>query len=172
MERESCGVWEAQCISEVCNTSPKVTIRHLCVDERTYCSTYCLDKGDKVVLRVLCVIRTLLWSCWWFHWALLVVLLFASRASSHCKYNMGALSWLFMKTLKTASTPPYWQTCKVLCPWVLFCETTIYMYLSHNHPTIRTVRLVSFPDLHFLLIGVFTTTCFCVLLQNSGKPGN
>ena len=150
--------------------------RHLCVDERTYCSTYCLDKGDKVLFRVLCVIRTLLWSCWWFHCALLVVLLFTSRASSHCKYNMGALSWLFMKTLKKASTPPYWQTCKVLCPWALFRETTVYMYLSHNHPIIRTVCLVTFdrspPFTHWHIHNNLLSCVIAKEQKNSGKPGN
>ena len=93
--------------------------------------------------------------------ALLVVLLFASRASSHCKYNMGALSWfiIIMKTLKTAPTPFIGRLVRCSAHGRSFARTTVYMYLSHNHPIIRTVCLVAF-------------LYYCETAKNSGKPGN
>ena len=48
--------------------------------------------GDMVPFRVLCAVRTRLWSCWWFCCTWLFFQLFALRASSHCKYDMGTLS--------------------------------------------------------------------------------
>ena len=55
--------------------------------------------------RVLCAVRPWLWSSWWFLCMLLFVQLFALRASSHCKHNMGALSWLNVETLGRGPTP-------------------------------------------------------------------
>ena len=44
---------------------------------------------------------------------------FASRASTHCKHDMGTLSWLNVEALER-------RTCKVLHPWALFRKTTVY----------------------------------------------
>ena len=46
-------------------------------------------------------------------------------ASSHCKHDVGALSWLKAETIERAPTPPLYQTCKVLGPWALFHKTTV-----------------------------------------------
>ena len=58
-----------------------------------------------VRFRVLCAVWTRLWSCWWFRCTLFCVQLFASRALSHCKHDMGALSCLNAETIERAPTP-------------------------------------------------------------------
>ena len=62
-------------------------------------------------------------------YTLFCVQLFASRALSHCKHDVGALSWLNAETIERAPTPPLWQTCKVLRPSALFRETTVLLLL-------------------------------------------
>ena len=54
---------------------------------------------------------------------------------------MDGLLWLNAETLKRVPTP-LWQTCKVLCLWVLFHETTVgvlsilaRLCLMHVHVT-------------------------------------
>ena len=54
---------------------------------------------------VLCSIRTWLWSRWQLGCMLSFVKLFTSKASSCCKYDMDALSWLNSDTLERAPTP-------------------------------------------------------------------
>ena len=49
------------------------------------------------------------------------------KASSHCKCDIDALLWLNAETLERVPTPPFCPTCKMLRPWVLFCETTVYI---------------------------------------------
>ena len=44
-------------------------------------------------------------SEWWFRCTLFCVQLFASRVSSCCKHDVGALSWLNAETVKKAPTP-------------------------------------------------------------------
>ena len=59
-----------------------------------------------VLFRVLCAVRLWVWSRWWLRCTLLLfVQLFASRASSRCKHDMGTLSWLNVKTLKRVPIP-------------------------------------------------------------------
>ena len=61
------------------------------------------------------------------------VQLFALRASSRCKHDVGALSWLNVETVERAPTPPpLWQTCKVLRSRALFRETTVCTYTSKH----------------------------------------
>ena len=48
--------------------------------------------GDVMLFRVLCAVRTWLRNYWQLHYMLLLVQLFASSASSHCKHDMGTLS--------------------------------------------------------------------------------
>ena len=47
--------------------------------------------------------------------------LFVLRALSHCKQDVGTLSWLHVETLKRVSIPLF-----VKLERVLFCETTVY----------------------------------------------
>ena len=61
--------------------------------------------GDVVPFRVLCAVRTRLRSRWWFRCTLLFVQLVASRASSRCKQDMGALSWFNAETPERAPIP-------------------------------------------------------------------
>ena len=78
--------------------------------------------GDMVLFRVLCAVRTLFWSHWWFRCTIIFVQIFAHRASNCLKHN-----FLFVVKCWNAqkSTHPVWQTCKVLCPWELFRETMV-----------------------------------------------
>ena len=55
-------------------------------------------------IRVLCAVMTRLWRHWWFCCTLFCVRLFALRASSHCKHDVGALSWLNAKTVERVPT--------------------------------------------------------------------
>ena len=81
-----------------------------------------------VQFRVLCAVRTRLWSRWWFRCTSFCVQLFALRASGHCKHDVGTHLWLIAETVERVPThPPLWQTCKVLHPWALFRETTVYV---------------------------------------------
>ena len=49
------------------------------------------------------------------------------RGSSHCKYDMGTLLWLIAcGSIQKSVHSPLWQTCKVLHPWGLLCETTVH----------------------------------------------
>ena len=52
--------------------------------------------------RVLCAVTAQLWSCWWFR---CTGQLFALRASSHCKHDVGALSWWNTETVERVPTP-------------------------------------------------------------------
>ena len=64
-------IWEKK---NLCNTSPKVTIRHLWIDRCNWCGGHHElhhVHGDMVLFRVLCVIRTRLGSHWWFRCTLL-----------------------------------------------------------------------------------------------------
>ena len=60
-------------------------------------------------------------------YVLLFVQFFASRASSCCKHDMGALLWLNANIHLKEQPPSFWQSCKVLCQWVLFCDTTVLL---------------------------------------------
>ena len=53
-----------------------------------------------VPFRVLCAIRTWLQSRWWFRCTFLLIQLFASRAMSRCKHDMGTLLWLNAEALE------------------------------------------------------------------------
>ena len=64
-----------------------------------------------VPFRVSHAVRTWLWSCPWLCCTLFFVELFASRALSCCKHNMGALSWLNAETLERAPTPLFDRCC-------------------------------------------------------------
>ena len=77
-----------------------------------------------VPFRVLCAVRTWIWSCWQLCCTLLLVQLFALRASSRCEYDIGALSLVKCGSAWKSIHPSLWQTCKVLCPWALFHKTT------------------------------------------------
>ena len=80
--------------------------------------------GDIVPFRVLCAVRTRLRSRWWFRCTLLFVRLFASKASSSGKHDMGALSWLNVETLERAPTPLFGRLASPL--GALSRETTVY----------------------------------------------
>ena len=75
--------------------------RDLCIDGHVNLNH---AHGHMVPFRVLCVVRTWLWSCWWCRCMLLLVQLFALRASSHFEHDKGA-PWLNEETLKRAPTP-------------------------------------------------------------------
>ena len=53
-------------------------------------------------------------SEWWFRCTLFCVQLFALRVSSHCKHDMGAVSWLNAETVEKAPTPLFGRL--VRCP--------------------------------------------------------
>ena len=59
-----------------------------------------------------------------FHCMLFCVQLFALRALSRCKHDVGALFVVKCGNSRKSTHPLLWQTCKVLRPWVLFQETT------------------------------------------------
>ena len=48
------------------------------------------------------------------------------HALSRCKHDMGAL-WGYMRKHSKEHPPPFWQTCKVLHPWMLFHKTTVLL---------------------------------------------
>ena len=61
--------------------------------------------------------------------------LFALRVLSGCKQDGHSFVATCGNTQKSVH-PPLCQTCKVLCSWVLFCETEVYnMYVHKSHPT-------------------------------------
>ena len=49
------------------------------------------------------------------------------KASSHCKRDIDALLWLNAEMLERVPIPLFVKTCKIFRPWVLFCETTVYI---------------------------------------------
>ena len=49
------------------------------------------------------------------------------------EHDMGALSWLNVETLERVPTLPLWQTCNVLCPWILFHKAMVLGF----HPIIK-----------------------------------
>ena len=134
--------------------------RHLCVDGRrhylrpstVYGIAHDTHHISYTMLTVtwcrseccMCAIRTPLQSHWRFRCTLLSVQLFASRASSCCKHDMGALSWLNVKTLKRAPTslPSLADLCKVLCPWVLLHKTMVRWTGSDSLTTRSWLSLV------------------------------
>ena len=127
----TCGVWEAQpqalCISGVRNFVLYLTEGYYkpFLHRRTYliqCAWRAQAHSDMVPFRVLCAVRTQLWSCGWFCYTLLFVQLFFSRA---CKHDMGALPCVKCGNTRKSAHPPYWQTFNVLCPWALFRETMV-----------------------------------------------
>ena len=67
-------------------------------------------------------VRTWLWSHRW----LRCTLLFVFKGVE----SLDALSWLHAETHWKSTHPPVWQTCKVLYPWALLCETTVFAYLQ------------------------------------------
>ena len=70
--------------------------------------------------NAVCTMRYTVFTVIWCHQS------FALRVSSHCKQDVGTLSWLHVETLKRVSIPPLCQSCKVPRSWVLFCETPVY----------------------------------------------
>ena len=59
---------------------------------------------------------------------LLLVQLFALRASSHFEHDKGA-PWLNEETLKRAPTPSLADLYMMLHPWALCCETTVFVFV-------------------------------------------
>ena len=79
-----------------------------------------------VPFRVLCAIRTRLQSCWWFccPWLLSNYLLRRHQVAINMTWLQDGRTFV----VKCETHPPLWQTCKVLCTWALFRETTVYVY--------------------------------------------
>ena len=72
------------------------------------------------LFRVLCAVRTRLWSQWWFH------VFICSRASNHGKHDMGALSMLNAETLKRVPSPLFGRLVRCSAHGHL-CETMVYI---------------------------------------------
>ena len=87
--------------------------------------------GDVVPFRVLCAVRTRLQSRWWFHCTLLFVQLFASRASSRCKQDMGALSWFNAETPERVPTPLFGRLVRCSTHGPFFARLR-YIHYSHT----------------------------------------
>ena len=131
-----------------CNTILKDTKTHLCIDgcrmmdnvhhelHRAHC--------ELVLFRVLCAVRTRLWSQWWFYCTLLFVLLiaqlFALRASNHWKHgyckkwmvgrpDMGAFLFLNAETLKRVPTPLFGRLVRCSANWPSFARLRGYLYM-------------------------------------------
>ena len=119
------------CISEVRSfVILKVTTRQLCVDGRSYmqctlratpCS-WCHGAVQSVVCHQDLTSKLL-------HGGSIVVQLFASRASSRCKHDMGTLSWLNAETLKRALSPLFGRLVRCSAVGTL-PKTSVYVYTS------------------------------------------
>ena len=98
-----------------------------------------------VPFRVLCAIRTRLRSHWWFHCTLFCVQLFASRASSRCKHDMGALSWLNVETVERTPTPLFGRLVRYSAHGPLF-ERLLYVQTTPAlWHTCKNIRLLKTP---------------------------
>ena len=58
-----------------------------------------------VLSSMLCAVKTWLQSCWRLHYMLMFVWFLDSRALSHCKDDIGALSWSSVETLIREPSP-------------------------------------------------------------------
>ena len=124
------------CISEVtnfaCYTLPKVNTKQLRVDEHSSCSThhevnyaYINGATQSVVCSQDLTSKPLVDPMY-----VLLVQLFASsriQAQQVVVNTKGRSFIVKCRSIQKSTHPPLWQTCKVLCPWVLFHETTVIL---------------------------------------------
>ena len=70
------------------------------------------------------------------------------------------MTWALFKSENTerAPTPPLWQTCTVLCPWVLFRETTVCIGEIPN--VLRVLHFYAF--IEFVRGNIRMWVCGCV----------
>ena len=61
--------------------------------------------SDMLLSSMSCAVKTWLQSCWRLHYMLMFVWFLDSRALSHCKDDIGALSWSSVETLIREPSP-------------------------------------------------------------------
>ena len=95
--------------------------------------------GHIVPFRVLCAVRTRLWTLWWFRCTLFCVQLFASRALSRCKHDVGALSQLNAEIVERVPTPHFGRLKRCSAYGLFFGRLQYMHHLRYKYINIQEV---------------------------------